>query len=73
MDKSAEPGRELLAHQRQQEDLRQSAMRSRAEAELHENTDSAVEAQARQALADQRLDQDHTQATMLERSEEELQ
>lgn len=42
MDKQAEQARELLVKQHQEEDLRQDAMRSRSEEELHHSKDSRV-------------------------------
>lgn len=73
MDKHTDQQRELLTQQRQQQDLRQEAMRSRTEAELQTPVDSILDEQARESLADQRHDQDQLSDAMLERSQEELQ
>lgn len=72
MDKPSEQAREGLAQQRQQDELRQDAMRTRTEAELHSDSASDLDDQAREALTQQRQAEDQNQAALLERSEEEL-
>ncbi|HIK44901.1 MAG TPA: hypothetical protein IGR64_08425 [Leptolyngbyaceae cyanobacterium M65_K2018_010] len=72
MDKQTEQARELLAEQRQQEELRQEAMLIRAEEELQGSPPSTVEEKARLAMASQLQEAELTQEAMLERSEEEL-
>jgi hypothetical protein len=68
MDKQAEQARELLVKQRQEEDLRQDAMRTRSEEELHHAEISTVDAQAREAMAQERAKAEETQEKILERS-----
>lgn len=72
MDKQTEQARELLAQQRQQDDLRHDAMLERSAEELHENAPSTVEEKARLAMANKLHEQEHVQDAMLERGEEEI-
>jgi hypothetical protein len=72
MDKQTEQARELLARHRQDEDLRQDALRSRSASELHRSESSGIESEARQSMAKERAKADEAQDKMLERSEEEL-
>lgn len=73
MDKQTEQARELLAQQRQQEELRHDAMLERSVEELHgKDTASSVEEKARLAMANKLHGQDHVQEAMLERGEEEV-
>ncbi len=72
MSTQAKHERELLAEQRHHDDLRQTTMRNRAEAELQEHEPPVVEEQAREALAEQRHDEEQLKDNMLERSEAAL-
>lgn len=72
MDKQTDTARELLAQQRQQDELRHDAMLERSEEELHDATPSTVEEKARAAMANKLHDAEHLQEAMLERGEEEV-
>lgn len=73
MEHQDEHARENLAHQRQNDEQRQEAMRARTESELHQASGSTLDEQSRAALARQRQQQEHRHDTLLERSEEEVQ
>jgi hypothetical protein len=72
MNNEDEQARENLVQQRQQVELRQDAMLTRAEAELHQSDPSALEALSRAAATRQRQQDEHLHGTMLERTEEEV-
>ncbi|HEY9764272.1 MAG TPA: hypothetical protein V6D07_17215 [Trichocoleus sp.] len=73
MENYDEHAREKLAHQRQQAEHLQEAMRLRSEEELHQTNPSNLDERARENLARQRQQSEHLHDTLLERSEEEVQ
>lgn len=72
MNPEDEQARESLVQQRMQTELRQEAMLTRAEAELHQSTPSDLDEMSRAAATRQRQEDEHIHGTMLERSEEEV-
>lgn len=67
-----EQARERMAHQRQESEHLQEAMKNRAEAEVQQGTNSTTEDLARQHMAQQRHQGEQVQESMLTRTEDEL-
>lgn len=72
MDKQTDSARELLAQQRQQDELRHEAMLERSEEEIHDTASSSIDAKARAAMTNKLHQDEHIHEAMLERGEEEV-
>lgn len=68
---SGEQAREHLAHERSQEDQRQSSMATRTQEEM-KHLSSTVEEESREALSEHRQHRDHLEETMMARTESEI-